>query len=189
MYAIYKKQCENGTSKFIYLEKTALFGCNVGLIPRILRNSMSSEQAEPYLWHIPIEKALKENGYPNSTIIIDLRPNKNEVDLSLYELLDVWGYSSSGWTPIMLHMRGLFVDEDSTKYNRYDFKIADCEREEPIYEFLYLQGSVSNGELYDKWTAPPVSPTNAALLWPDPLRYFIKCINQRTPMIMKEICA
>ena len=103
--------------------------------------------------------------------------------------MDVWGYSSSGWTPISLHLSGLFVDEDPSKYDRNDFWIEDSRRDEPIYEFLYIQGSVSNGKLSGSWTSPPVSPTNAALLWPSTLIYFIECIKKRTPDILKALKA
>ena len=49
---------------------------------------------------------------------------------------------------------------------------------EPIYEFMYLAGSVANGELDGPWTAPPVSATNAALLFPKALEFFLQCIEK-----------
>ena len=98
----------------------------------------------------------------------------------------VWGYSDSGWSPILLRLSGLFVDADPTTVNRNNFNIADSDREEPIHEILYLDGSVSNGKLSGRWNAPPASPTNAALLWPETLHYFIDCIRERTPEIFEE---
>jgi len=189
MYAFYNKIIEADRSRFTFSKRISLFGCNVGLIPRLLREYILPDQGEPYPWHLSISKTLLESGYPNLTILIDLKPKQNKDNLSLYELMDVWGYSSSGWTPILLHLSGLFVDEDPSKYDRNDFWIEDSRRDEPIYEFLYIQGSVSNGKLSGSWTSPPVSPTNAALLWPSTLIYFIECIKKRTPDILKALKA
>jgi hypothetical protein len=50
------------------------------------------------------------------------------------------GYSSHGWTPILLHLSGVFVDADPRKVDRYDFRMHDDERDEP---------SVSKGKLAD----------------------------------------
>ncbi|MBW2038780.1 MAG: hypothetical protein JRI46_04175 [Deltaproteobacteria bacterium] len=104
--------------------------------------------------------------------------------MSLYEVLDVWGYSSYGWTPILLHLSGLFVDEDPASVNRNDFTISDSEIDGPIYEVLYLDGSVENDEIVGTWNAPPASLTNAALLWPGTLKYFVQCIRERTPDVI-----
>lgn len=54
-----------------------------------------------------------------------------------------------------------------------------------IYEFLYLDGSVTGGKLSGQWVPPPASPTNAALLWPDTLNYFFQCIRTRTPGVLQ----
>jgi len=95
------------------------------------------------------------------------------------------GLSDSGWTPILLRLNGLFIDEDPSLVNRNDFIRKDCDIVGPIYEFLYLAGSVTDGKLTGKWGAPPPSPTNAALLWPDSLKYFFQCIRTRTPEVLK----
>ena len=107
--------------------------------------------------------------------------------MSLYEILDVWGFSYSGWTPIMLRLSGLV--EDDLSYNKADyneFTIKDDERDEPIYEFMYLNGGVKKGELKGTWNWPPRSSTNTPLLWPDSLSYFIQCIREYTPDIFKK---
>lgn len=189
MYAIYSKQREGTRTNYSFHKPVNLFGCRVGLIPRLVRRSIPPNQGEPYLWHLPLESALAESGSPNKTVVIDLKPKEKEDNLSLYELIDVWGYSKDGWTPILLHLNGLFVDVDPKKdpkrYNRDNFWIEEDEREGPIYEILYVNGSVSNGDLVEKWTSPPASPTNGALLWPDRLKYFVDCIRERTPNVLK----
>jgi len=101
----------------------------------------------------------------------------------LYELLDVWGYSDEGWCPILLLLGSLFVDVNPSDVNRNDFTRSGSGFDEPVYEFLYLSGSVKGGKLVGTWSPPPSSPTNAALLLPEPLKYFLDCIRARTPHI------
>lgn len=74
-------------------------------------------------------------------------------------MLDVWGYSDAKWTPILLHLSGLFVDFDPKTIDRNDFLIEDEEREGPIYECTHLAGTVSNGKLTGKWITPGASTT------------------------------
>lgn len=186
MYARYKKsQIENGVFRYEFVEPISLFGCNNGFIPWLLQGQTLSDQNEPYLWHLNVQEALaKTDEYPGSTLIIDLKPKQNKTNLSLYELLDVWGYSDSGWTPILLHLGGLFVDADPNSVNRNDFVIAENKIDGPIYEVLYLDGFIKNGKIVGTWNAPPASPTNAALLWPKTLNYFVQCIRKRTPEVL-----
>ena len=185
MYARYEKTQTEGRSSYRFAERCSLFGCNEGYIPWLLAKSTPTVQGEPYKWHIPIQSALDSTKYRDSTLVIDLKPKQQKTNLSLYELLDVWGYSDSGWSPILLHLRGLFVDADPATIDRNNFSVVDGDREQPIYEVLYLDGSVSKGKLIARWNAPPASPTNAALLWPDTLRYFIDCIRNRTPGVLQ----
>ncbi len=188
MYMRYKKSRRGSQSRYQFVEQVSLFGRHVGFIHWLLERQTSTSQKEPYLWHLPIESALNNaeyegTKYQGSTLVIELKP-KQQKTLELYEMLDVWGYSYSGWTPILLHLSGLFVDADPKKVDRNDFSIRDDEKDDPIYEVLYLDGSVSNGKLVGRWNAPPVSPTNAALLWPDTLNYFVRCIRERTPGVI-----
>jgi hypothetical protein len=184
MYARYKKQRVNGRDHFQFVEQVSLFGCNEGFIPWLLSKQIPPSQGEPYKWQLGVQSELAKTEYQGSTLVIDLKPKQNKTNLSLYEVLDVWGYSDNEWTPILVHLSGLFVDVDPKAIDRNDFLIEDKKREEPIYEFLYLVGGVSNGKLAGKWITPPASPTNAALLWPQTLKYFVDCIRQRTPGIL-----
>ncbi len=168
-----------------FRENISLFGCNKGFIPWLLRFKVPTRQEEPYMWHINVVSELGENAeYPNSTLLIDLKPKQNKTNLSLYEVIDVWGYSLDGWTPILLRLNGLFVDEEPSTVERKSFVRNDRDIDGPIHEFLYLNGSVANGKLIGSWAAPPASPTNAALLWPNTLKYFAKCIRDATPDIL-----
>jgi hypothetical protein len=181
MYARYEKTDADGRSSFRYAEQCSLFGCKVGYIPWLLAKRTPADQGEPYRWHIPLQSALDSTENRGSALLIDLKPKQQKTNLSLYELLDVWGYSDSGWTPTLLHLSGLFVDADPTSIDRNNFSVADGDRQGPLYEVLYLDGTVSDGKLTGRWTAPPASPTNAALLWPQTLSYFVDCIRNCTP--------
>jgi hypothetical protein len=119
-----------------------------------------------------MDEAFQEAGYADHTLIIDLKPKNRETNLSLYEVAEVWGHSSNGWTPIMLRLRGLFIDEDPTAFNREDFTRCEADIDDPIFSMMYLQGTIREGSLLDKWTPPGPSPTNSVLLWPETLQYF-----------------
>jgi hypothetical protein len=143
-------------------------------------------QGEPCNWHVDVVAELGGHpDYPQSTLLIDLKPKQNKTELSLYEVMDVWGHSEHGWSPIMLRLNGLFVDEEPSVADRNTFVRKDADISGPIYEFLYLVGSVSDGKLAGLWVPPPVSATNGALLWPDTLNYFFKCIRSRTPDVLE----
>jgi len=133
MYALYKKTRLKGHCRYEFKERASLFGCNQGYIPWLLAKQMSPSQKEPYGWHLRLEEALAKADCPDSTLIIDLKPKQQKTNLSLYEVLDVWGWSASGWTPILLHLCGLLVDADPKGVDRNDFRIRNDERDEPIY--------------------------------------------------------
>lgn len=173
-------------SSYRFLEKCSLFGCNEGFIPWLLNRNLPPSQDEPYKWHVSIRDAFdganyEKTDFTDSALIIDLTPNRPE--LNLFEVLDVWGFSSHGWSPILLHLSGLFVDVDPEEVNDRKFTIKDSDRSEPIYEFMYLRGSVSKGKLKGPWTLPMV-PLNGALLWPESLSYFIESIKKRSPGLL-----
>jgi len=188
MYARYTRtRIGIGETRYQFQEKVALFGCNNGFIPWLLSFKISPGQREPFLWHVNVVDELGANSeYPDNTLIIDLKPKQNKTNLSLYEVMDVWGYSDSGWSPILLRLNGLFVDQDPVSINRNDFVRKDDDVDGPIYEFLYLVGSVDNGKIVGSWAPPPASPTNAALLWPDALNYFVQSIRTCTPDILES---
>ena len=172
MYALYDKTGHNGSSRYRFREKTSLFGCNAGYIPRLLRQQLTAGLSQPLPWYVNIESSLQAIRQYGQTIIIDLKPNSKKPNLSLYEVLNVWGYSDSGWTPILLHLRGLFIDENPERFDRYDFARKPEETDDPIFSMMYLRGTVKNGQLEGRWTPPGPSPTNSVLLWPDSFRYF-----------------
>ena len=172
MYALYNKIQNNDSTRYQFLKQVSLFGCNEGYIPQLLSQQLSTSSTEPMSWHVNIENSLRSVERDNQTLVIDLKPNSKKPNLSLYEVSNVWGYSTSGWTPILLHLRGLFIDEDPSRFDKDDFIRAPAEVDEPIFSMMYLQGTVDRGQLVGKWTTPGPSPTNSVLLWPDAFKYF-----------------
>lgn len=156
----------------MFKKQTSLFGCNSGYIPNLLRKQLTAEATEPYAWKIDLRKAFAKERMANSVLIINLKPNSKEANLSLYELVNVWGYSASGWTPIMFYIRGLFVDEDPNVFNVRDFIRKEEEMEDPIFSMMYLRGTIKQGKITGRWTPPGPSPTNSVLLWPVTFQYF-----------------
>jgi hypothetical protein len=141
-------------------------------------------QDEPHRWHLEFGKALDwkkakkwaSREYKNTvnTIVINIKPGSDE--LFLCELLDVWGFSSDEWTPMLWHLRVLEPRNTKCTPNRFgDFTAPDSG--DHLYEFLYARGTVKKGKIAGSWIAPKSSPTNGALLWPESLNYFLQCIS------------
>lgn len=172
MYRMYAKQCTGHLESFSFVQGVSLFGRNVGYIPKLLKRQLTRSSDEPLYWQLNVSEELIEHGEPGNSIIIDLKPGNAVGNLSLYELSEIWGVSGWGWTPLMFRLRALFVDCARDGFYDHKFEIEDSEIEEGIFSILYVNGSVSNGEICGKWTAPRASPTNSALLWPDTFEYF-----------------
>jgi len=127
MYALYNVIEKSKFISYSFIENISLFGCNNGFIPWLLKYSLNKKNNEPFPWNIKVKEALEKAGYHNQTIIINLKPNSSKPNLSLYELLQVWGYSSKNWTPMMFYLRGIFVDEIPTRIetNKFERKKSD----------------------------------------------------------------
>jgi hypothetical protein len=174
MYSLYTKTTVSEIYRYEFVEAISLFGCNEGYIPWLLADIIPPEQSEPYKWHIRIEDGLRNQKMEDRSLIIDLKPNNIERTLSLYEVADVWGNSDAGWTPIMMRLRGLFVEQEPEGIDERCFERSLEEIDDPIFSMLYLNGSVMDGQLVGRWTPPRASPTNSALLWPDTFAFFAK---------------
>ncbi|MBU1320582.1 MAG: hypothetical protein KKH67_15495 [candidate division Zixibacteria bacterium] len=172
MYALYSKQQHNEGHRYRFKAQTSLFGCNSGYIPYLLRAGLIGSESEPLPWHINIEKAMADIGESETTLMMNLKPNSSKPNLSLYEVSDVWGYSSSGWTPIMFYLRGLFVDADPSALDDMDFVREPKDIEDPIFSMMYLNGTIQEGTISGGWTPPGPSSTNSVLLWPEAFKYF-----------------
>lgn len=188
MYAAFKKENKGDSTLYALRDKKiCLFGRENGWIPWLLQMSIPETQDQPYRWHLNLQEALglkeateyyakeRYSGDVNA-IVINLKPLSKE--LSLFELVHVWGYSADGWTPMLWHLRYLTPTgkTNCTPSHFDDFTISGAG--DDVYEFLYAMGTVKNGKLFDSWAAPAPSSTNGTLLWsPEPLNYFMNCIK------------
>ena len=174
MYYLYNFQKQETTKKFQKDKETHLFGCNKGLIAHILKEKRPCSSSDECKWQITLEDDLPAIGLESKAIVIDLKPYATG-NLSLYELVNVFGYSSSGWTPMMLHLKTIFVDEEGHSDQKESFEITE-DMQENVFTFAHvMDGWIKNGELIGKWTPPRPSSTNSALLWDDVFEYFIQC--------------
>ena len=187
MFGVFTKEKKGSGNQHRYRavdRNIKLFGCNEGWVPWMLGMAIPSEQG----WHVPLKQALARDEvtkyvaeqYPGreaNAIVIDVKPGSNE--LFFCELIDVWGFSESDWTPMLWRLRVLEIMESTkdTPHSFDDFIGAD---DDYVYEFLYAKGTVKNGKLDGPWLAPKSSPTNGALLWPKALSYFLERIGERS---------
>ncbi len=143
---------------------------NTGPLAALALRSPSNSDV-PNKWHATgteiVTQILASNPKlsPATDIVIDLKPRQKVV--SLFRLLDVWGFSSNGWTPIALHLEALFDDEND---DPGPFKKAfhvPSRKCESVGEFLYLQGAAAK----DTWNWGKIGRVNGTLLWPDAFAY------------------
>jgi hypothetical protein len=180
MYYLYHIKKSDKVNIYQRIEQTKLFGCNVGMIPKILRNIIPPDQNEIYKWKINLEKDLPKIGINDSCIIIDAKPNKSD-NVSLYKIENIFGYSSSGWTPMMLHLKALLVDNKGEEESKNNFEINN-DKEEDVFTFVYVfNGStIKQGTITGKWVPSRPSSINSALLLKPVFDYFIECENEIT---------
>ena len=178
MYALYEKISTGEGHRYIFKNEVSLLGCNVGFIPKMLKTVLSKEASEPIDWHLNVSGDLSRTNLSNQALIISLKPyNKN--NLSIYELVNVWGVSSNGWTAMMYHIRGLFVDADPKKIDSKDFPRSPREVDDPIFTMAYvMDGTVKNGEIIGKWSPTRPGSSNSVLLWPTTFEYFAKMATE-----------
>lgn len=177
MHSLYSVTAlDNG--KFRYTtsgkDQVPLFGCNSGIICRMLARTLVPTDQEPKKWDIDVRRGLAELGHQSIALVIDLKPNAADKNVSLYELVRVWGVSAAGWTPVMLHLRGLLVDQSSDKFRKEDFEVDMTKVDDPIMSFSYRNGSVADGKLIGKWTSSGSSAANSVMLWPETMEYFMR---------------
>jgi hypothetical protein len=121
-------------------------------------------------WTISASDLLQTANYAPDihALVIDTAPRRPTV--SLFQARSIVGYSYSSWTPIMLRLEQLFVDEPapiSTEETKREFNDDECERC-AVRSILYLKGGYAEGD----WNWGGNSRTTAALLWDDAWTFF-----------------
>lgn len=181
MFLLYKLTKTPPTCRFDFLRTTHLFGCNVGLVARYLRsaNVLPADATQPYKWRFKVADALRVLEPDADAFVIDLKPNEDG-NASRYEVLEIAGYSGNGWTPAMLKMRALLIDENTAEYPLDAFVLNQCNGMDEVLMFCHFSGTIKNGSLTEKWLPPGQSSTNSTLLFPDALNYFRSILWQNT---------
>ena len=159
MFYAYTKRQEGNKYHFSRNYHITLGGNKWGVIREYLDKTKPSRLSVPYKWHFPIEKGLKQLEYDENSILIDAKPHK-EGNVSLYEILDIWGYTTRTWTPILLRLKALLVDEEASYYDKKQFKITGYPNIETVLTFLYLRGGIYRNSFFGTWNFPGPSPTN-----------------------------
>jgi hypothetical protein len=176
MFYLYETTSNQSKTEFNRRYIVKLFGSLNGLIVRSLRIITPKNQNEEYKWHINLDEVLPKIELVNSSIVIDLKPNTKN-NLSLYKIENIYGYSSCGWTPMMFHLKAIFVDDEGSEKDKDNFRL-DLSKAENIFTFHHVyDGSVKNGKIIGKWVPPRPSSTNSALMWENTIDYFIECRN------------
>lgn len=177
MYSLYRKSVTGTKVSYQFVEEVSLFGCNEGYIPWLLSFQVPTAQGEPFTWHVDIETALAQRSdVKGNALIINVMPSSKD-EVLLCELVGAWGYSNDGWTPMMLHLRGLINFESIESIDQKQFECQTTDVDDPIFSMMYLRGSVKGGKLFGKWTTPGRA-TNAVLLWPDTFEFFFSEANK-----------
>lgn len=170
MYALYKVDSSDAGKKFRYFEKTSLVGCNNGILAKYLKDTLGPSVSEPHTWEIDIDDAVKTL-YPKSdAFVIDVRPKDPET-ISLFQLVKAWGYSSYGWTPLLLRLRELHHGVPVSEYDKDSFFVEDDEEKSTVHSITYVRGSIEDGDVTGTWNFPGSNQT-AALLWQNHFEFF-----------------
>ena len=130
----------------------------------------------PFGWHATAAEIVGElRGGGNQEVLINLKPNGRN-NVSLYRLLDVWGFSYVDWTPLAVRLEVLFADRHHKNPEKFmqSFQIANHKSGNYVGEFLYLKGGTARGT----WTWGQVGRVNGALLWKDAFNYLSRNLKR-----------
>ncbi|SHK57644.1 hypothetical protein [Alicyclobacillus tolerans] len=172
MYFMYQEETNGLSTTFERRNQVALAGNRSGLIVQYLRQKLSSGSTEPFEWYVHVSDLIRTLSLDGNALVIDVKPNSKEL-LTLFKIQEIVGLSSNGWTPILLKLQEILVDEDVSRYDRTNFTLNDYQGS-TVYTFLYLMGTVKNGEIIGQWTFPRPGSTNSVLLWRETWEYFNK---------------
>ncbi len=115
----------------------------------------------PFKWHATSADIVAEiGGSPTQEIVIDLKPNDLK-KVSLYRLLDIWGFSYAKWSSLALLLETIFGDRNEHDVKGFKHRFDDRHADRLLVgEFLYVQGGVTSGT----WNWGQVGRVNGALL-------------------------
>ncbi len=160
-FLLYDLDGPPGREKYTLVSTFQLSGTR-GAMARLVA-ARNVEKQVPFSWHATAAELIAVGrGQPTTqAIVIDLKP-KVANNVSLFRLLDVWGYSYGSWTPLALRLQGLMADRQEPDPVAFKKSFIDPGDDHSLVgEFLYVQGGVNSG----KWTWGMVGRVNGALLW------------------------
>jgi hypothetical protein len=171
---LYRVAGEPGREQYTFDRAVRLAGRS-GPLAMFSRNANSGKRT-PFGWHATSDDIVRLLGGtpPTQAIVIDLKP-RVAGNVSLYRLLDVWGFSYAGWTPLALRLRVLFGDRQEADPPAFKKSFVDPGIDHSMVgEFLYVQGGVSEGT----WNWGLVGRVNGALLWRDAFDFLTTALHQ-----------
>ena len=173
-FMLYDVATINGANQYTLLRTIPIAG-NTGPLAAIQHLKNPSADS-PFRWHATSSEivAALSGTSPTQEIIIDLKPNIAK-NVSLFRLLDIWGFSYPDWTPLAVRLEALFGDliHDDPKQFKACFSDATADHS-MVGEFLYVQGGTAGGS----WSWGRVGSVNGALLWRDAFDYLSGKLNE-----------
>ncbi|HWO57341.1 MAG TPA: hypothetical protein VNN55_07235 [bacterium] len=166
-FFVYSVDRDESRAAFTCLREIRLAGKSSALASFVRKKSPTSA---PYTWHADETALISEieKATADKAIIIDLKPRDLKA-VSLFRLHDVWGYSQSEWTVLMLRLEDLYIDHPVADPARFKERFASPEaKTSDVFEFLYLLGGVTGGT----WNWGLAGRVNGALLWPKMAAHF-----------------
>lgn len=142
----------------------------------MLCHSLNAEKRIPFKWHASSKKIIQSlGGSPTEqAIVFDLKPRATG-RVSLYRLLDVWGFSFSNWTPLALRLRALFADQKEANPFAFKNSFLDPGTDHSLVgEFLHVRGGAAEGT----WHWGRVGRLHGAFLSCDAFNFLSAALKQ-----------
>ncbi len=173
-FMLYQLTGESGREQYKFVRALRLAGQS-GALGRLVR-TLNPEKRIPLKWHVTAKKLIQLlGGSPtDQAIVFDRKPGATG-RVSLYRLLDVWGFSYANWTPLALRLRVLFADRKEANPFAFKHAFIDPGTEHSLVgEFLYVQGGVSEGT----WNWGRGGRDSGVLLWSDAFDFLSSALKQ-----------
>src|SRR5262245_12447506 len=108
-FMLYNVSAAPVRGSFYHYVRTVSLAGKSGPLARIQRNRNSAGKC-PFTWHVTAADIVAAiGGQSDQEIVIDLKPTVTG-NVSLYRLLDIWGFSYAEWTPLAVRLECLFAD-------------------------------------------------------------------------------
>ena len=173
-FMLYNISGESGREQYAFNRGIQLAG-ESGPLAKYCR-ALNPEKRIPLKWHVTSKKIIQIlGGAPTEhAIVFDSKPGSTS-RVSLYRLLDVWGFSYANWTPLAIRLRTLFADRKEANPFTFKNSFLDPGTEHSLVgEFLHVQGGVSEGA----WNWGKVGRAHGALLWSDAFDFLSTALKQ-----------